>query len=70
MSVFNEQKNCPKCRTSLLGDLIPEGLRDLYGRKHWRRETAIYSREDRTIAWVCPDCSHTWSAPNPQETER
>lgn len=61
MSVFNE--HCPKCRTSLLGELIPEGLRDLYGRKHWRRE--IYSREDRTIAWVCPDCSHTWSATDP-----
>ncbi len=38
---------------------------EMYGanreKGRWGRTIALYDRDkDRTVAWKCPDCEHTW----------
>jgi hypothetical protein len=57
--------NCPKCKTSLIGEPIPEDIRHHYGEyTNWRREIGIEYRGkyDGVWEWKCPDCSHTWDS--------
>jgi rubrerythrin len=40
-------------------------IAEMYGanreKGRWGRTIALYDRDkDRTVAWKCPDCGHTW----------
>lgn len=57
--------NCPKCKTSFIGDPIPQEYLDegCYGDStHYRREIGIDGEYlgiyDGVVAWRCPDCGH------------
>jgi hypothetical protein len=54
--------NCPACKTSLIGDPIPEEKRKYYAGTHWRREIGIQDSKlyDGVLWWKCPDCNHVW----------
>lgn len=53
---------CPGCGVSLLGDEIPEHLRDLYGgRTHYWR-AIIVKQVSFTALCRCPDCGQEWVA--------
>lgn len=55
--------NCPHCKASLLGDPIPEYMREHYSEPYfWRREFGIeyHEKYDGVWEWKCPDCSGTW----------
>lgn len=54
--------NCPHCKTSLIGDPIPEDIAEHYSGTHWRREIGFEDPTiyDGTIKWVCPDCGGSW----------
>ena len=51
---------CPKCKSSWVGEPIPEELREHYHGTHWRREIGIdggfLGIYDGIVAWQCPDC--------------
>lgn len=53
--------HCPHCKTSLIGEPIPEKDRHHFGGStHFRREIAIYDRDrDETTHFRCPDCGKT-----------
>ena len=55
---------CPHCGVSLIGDPIPENMREYYSPPyHWRRELGQYDTElDRVVEWMCPDCKGRWEA--------
>jgi predicted Zn-ribbon and HTH transcriptional regulator len=55
---------CPHCKTSLIGDPIPEEHREAFGgATHGSRLLSLYDRsKDRTIAFQCPDCKERWEA--------
>jgi hypothetical protein len=53
--------NCPNCKSSWIGEPIPEVLRQHYGDEtHWRREINIdggyMGIYDGIVAVICPDC--------------
>lgn len=51
---------CPACHADLTEKEIPAEHRQYYGdATHFVRTIGIYAF-DRTIAWKCPDCEHTW----------
>jgi hypothetical protein len=55
--------NCPHCNASLIGDPIPEDIREHYSPPyHWRREIGMEYPEkyDGIWEWKCPDCGGTW----------
>jgi rubredoxin len=56
-------ETCPSCKVSLQGEPIPKRSREHFGNAtHFSRKIGLYSRElDRTTAWRCPDCGHTWN---------
>lgn len=57
----NEPLNCPHCGVSLLGDPIPDDIKEHYAGTHWKRELGIYDWDkDRTVAYECPDCKKRW----------
>jgi hypothetical protein len=61
--------NCPLCDASLIGDPIPQELRDGGGygdSTHWRREIG-YSACDYIQFWICPDCGGTWNRWEPED---
>ena len=54
--------NCPHCGASLIGDPIPDDIKENYSGTNWRREIG---REDPSvydgiIEWICPDCNGVW----------
>lgn len=57
-------ESCPKCKTDLRGNPIPEEHRQHYGgRTHFLLQTSLYARsKDRTHAFECPFCGHQWKA--------
>lgn len=54
--------NCPHCGVSLIGDPIPDDIKEHYAGTHWRREIGIEDPEkyDGTWEWLCPDCDGRW----------
>lgn len=56
-SILN-YSNCPKCGTSLLGNVIPEELRREYSnRRHFTRLIELRDwNTKRLTGWECPDC--------------
>jgi predicted RNA-binding Zn-ribbon protein involved in translation (DUF1610 family) len=58
-----EPNYCPRCGVSFQGAPIPEEDRASFGgQTHFTRVIGIYDVVvDRTTAWRCPDCGHTWS---------
>jgi hypothetical protein len=55
--------NCPHCGASLIGDEIPEEMREHYSPPyHWRREIGVEHSEiyDGIYYWMCPDCKGEW----------
>lgn len=59
---MNDRDNCPHCGTSLIGDPIPDNIRQYYHGTHWRREIGMEYPEkyDGIWEWKCPDCSGVW----------
>lgn len=53
---------CPHCGVSFEGEPIPEQDRESFGgQTHFSRVIGLYDvGVDRTVAWKCPDCGHTW----------
>lgn len=57
----DEPLNCPHCKVSLLGDSIPEDIKEHYSGAYWKREIGIYCWDrDRTVSYKCPDCGEGW----------
>ncbi len=57
--------NCPHCKVSLIGDPIPDNIKQLYaGDGFWRREIGIEYPElyDGVWEWMCPDCGGKWDS--------
>jgi predicted RNA-binding Zn-ribbon protein involved in translation (DUF1610 family) len=52
--------NCPNCKSSWVGEEIPEDIRSNYYGTHWRREIGIdggyIGVYDGVVAIRCPDC--------------
>lgn len=63
-----EMDNCPNCKVSFIGDIIPESIARHYSGTHWRREIAIdggfMGVYDGTVAYRCPDCGHEYPRDN------
>lgn len=54
---------CPHCNVSLLGEDIPEEIKEHYKpATKWRREIGMEYPEkyDGIWEWMCPDCEGTW----------
>lgn len=53
---------CPHCGVSLIGDPIPDDIKEHYDSTHWRREIGIEYPElyDGVWEWECPDCKGRW----------
>jgi len=62
MASFVDISHCPVCGSSWQGEPIPEKSQYLFGgSKFFGRVIAISSRrQDRTIAYQCPDCHTCW----------
>lgn len=64
MSDPNAPTNCPHCNVSLLGDPIPEDIKQHYmeGTTHWKREIGVEVRGvyDGVYYFKCPDCEGEW----------
>jgi hypothetical protein len=58
---YNAPTNCPHCKASLLGALIPPEQGHPKG-AHWKREIGVEDPEiyDGIYYWQCPDCKGTW----------
>jgi transposase-like protein len=64
----NEPKNCPHCKTSLIGEPIPQEYLDKgyypESSTHYKREIGIdggyLGIYDGIVAFQCPDCHKTW----------
>jgi rubrerythrin len=53
--------NCPKCKSDLTGEPIPDKDREAFGGTHFERQIGIVDRDkDRVVKWKCPDCGHEW----------
>lgn len=59
---FTLLESCPKCGTNWHDKPIPKDQQHHFGGAKWfSRVIGIYGvREDRTIAWQCPDCHACW----------
>lgn len=59
---MNEPTNCPHCKVSLLGELIPDDIRQYYSGIHWKREIGVEVPEKYDGIWYyyCPDCKGEW----------
>jgi hypothetical protein len=55
---------CPNCKRSLEGDVIPDKYRDHYGgATHYTKVLAHqFTDFDKVAGWRCPFCSHIWQA--------
>jgi hypothetical protein len=57
--------NCPHCNVSLIGEEIPEAIREHYSPPYyWKREIGIEKPHlyDGVWEWQCPDCLGTWDS--------
>ena len=56
------QDHCPVCGADWDGGPIPEEIREHYSPPYrWSRKIGIYDVvNDRTVAFQCPDCGHTF----------
>lgn len=56
--------NCPYCKTSLIGDLIPKDQQKYYSATHFKREIGIeyIEKYDGVWEWECPDCHKRWDS--------
>ena len=54
--------NCPHCTITLLGDVIPEDIREHYAGNYWKREIGIVdlNKYDGVYYYECPDCKGQW----------
>jgi len=54
--------NCPHCGVSLIGDPIPDDIKEHYSSTHWRREIGMEypDKYDGVWEWMCPDCGGKW----------
>lgn len=54
--------NCPHCKVSLLGDPIPDKIKNHYSETHWKREIGMEfpDKYDGVYYWMCPDCKGEW----------
>lgn len=56
----NSPRFCPKCKVSLLGEPIPDDIKENYGGTHYKREIGIdggyMGIYDGIVAYQCPDC--------------
>lgn len=54
--------NCPVCKSSWVGDKIPENIAHNYAGTHWGREIGIDGGAlgiyDGIVAYWCPDCGN------------
>lgn len=61
-------KNCPSCKSSWIGEPIPEDIREYYSGTHWERQIAIdgcyLGIYDGTVAVRCPDCKEEFPVAN------
>jgi ssDNA-binding Zn-finger/Zn-ribbon topoisomerase 1 len=60
---IREVKNyfCANCGISLRGSKIAKSKQHFYGVTHFGREINVYDmKEDRTVAYKCPDCQYEW----------
>jgi hypothetical protein len=52
--------NCPVCKSSFIGEKIPDDIKHHYVGTHWRKEIAIdggfLGIYDGTVAVRCPEC--------------
>ena len=52
--------NCPNCKSSWIGEPIPEQYKDMYSGTHWIRSIGIdggfIGVYDGIVAIRCPDC--------------
>jgi len=63
---------CPKCRSDLKGEPIPEDLKEQYGgSNYYSKLIAIEIPElyDGVSFWKCPFCKTTWDRWTGEETE-
>ena len=53
---------CPSCGVNFNAEPIPLKNRHMYGMEKWfSRKIGIYDmHQDRTVEYMCPDCSHRW----------
>lgn len=60
---FKELTTCPNCGANLVGDLIPEKDRWLFGNAtNFNRTIGVYDvHKDCTVRWKCPDCGYEWN---------
>ena len=53
-------KSCPACKSSWVGEKIPDDIAHLYSATHWGREIGIdggyMGIYDGIVAVRCPDC--------------
>jgi len=62
--------HCPKCKTSLQGDPIPEKSRDIFGGEtHFGRVIGmnVLGVWDGVAFWRCPDCGYQWHRFTPDD---
>lgn len=56
----NSPRFCPHCKASLVGDPIPDNIKQHYDGTHWKREIGIDGGRmgiyDGVVAYQCPDC--------------
>jgi hypothetical protein len=60
---MDQPNECPECHASMVGGVVPERQRKLFGgAMTFGRAIAVYDRErDRVAKWRCPDCGHEWT---------
>lgn len=60
--VVPPQDHCLVCGADWDGGSIPEGIREHYSPPYrWSRKISVYDVvKDRTVAFQCPDCGHTF----------
>lgn len=55
--------NCPHCKVSLIGEEIPEEMREHYSAPYvWKREIGLEypGKYDGIWEYMCPDCEGKW----------
>lgn len=53
---------CPHCSVSLLGEAIPEDMKEYYSGNYFKREIGVEISQfyDGIYFYVCPDCKGEW----------
>ncbi|WP_047154574.1 hypothetical protein [Aneurinibacillus tyrosinisolvens] len=54
-------ENCPNCGTDLVGEEIPDNLKEHYAGTHWSKKIGIANHiGGDVVSWMCPVCKHQW----------